>query len=183
MKIKPEPGSTCFVIGLGPVGLAVAQVCQKLGAKVYGYELVPGRREFAKTLGIDIIENEADVPIAEDGVAPRDVGFDYTFDVTGAAPARVMAVRSVKRWGTTMMIGGYGEVTLQVSPWVIQKQLTIRGSWTFSANEGKQLCQDLVKWQLHPEALISHKFPISQADQAYEVFDKGLANKVAIVGE
>lgn len=102
MKLKPEPGSRCFVIGLGPVGLAVAQVCQKLGAKVYGFELVPGRREFAKTLGIQIIEDEKDVEIAEDGVAPRNVGYDYTFDVTGAAPARIMAVRSVKRWGTTV---------------------------------------------------------------------------------
>jgi hypothetical protein len=28
------------------------------------------------------------------------------------------------------VIGGYNDVTLQVSPWVIQKQLTIKGSWT-----------------------------------------------------
>lgn len=34
--------------------------------------------------------------------------------------------------GTTADVraGGYNDVTLQVSPWVIQKQLTIKGSWT-----------------------------------------------------
>lgn len=115
MKVKPQPHETCFVIGLGPVGLAVAQVCMKLGAKVFGYELVKSRREFAKTLGIDVIQNEADVPIAEDGVAPRDVGFDITFDVTGASGGRIMAIRSAKRWGTAVFIGGYNEVTLKVS--------------------------------------------------------------------
>lgn len=81
------------------------------------------------------------------------------------------------------MIGGYGEVTLQISPWVIQKQLTLRGSWTFSADEGRQLCEDLVKWQLHPDVLISHKFKIADAAKAYDIFDKGLANKVAIVDD
>jgi threonine dehydrogenase-like Zn-dependent dehydrogenase len=181
MKLKPTEGQTCFVIGLGPVGLAVAQVCLKLGAEVFGYEVVPGRREFAKTLGIKVIEDEKDVPIAEDGVAPRDVGFDITFDVTGAAGGRIMAIRSAKRWGTTMFIGGYNEVTIKPSPWILQKQLTIRGSWVFSADEGRQLCQDLVKWQLHPHDLISHRFSLKEADKAYELFSSGKANKVVIV--
>ena len=37
------------------------------------------------------------------------------------------------------MIGGYNEVTLKPSPWILQKQLTIRGSWVFSADEGRQV--------------------------------------------
>ena len=100
MKLQPRPQQTCFVIGLGPVGLAVAQICLQLGAKVYGYEVVPGRRETAKSFGIETIVREEDVPIAEDGVAPRNVGFDITFDVTGVAAGRIMAIRSAKRWGT-----------------------------------------------------------------------------------
>lgn len=76
MKVKPKAGETCFIVGLGPVGLAVAQICMKLGCKVYGFELLEGRRDFARSLGIEVIDNEADVPYADDGVAPRNVGFD-----------------------------------------------------------------------------------------------------------
>lgn len=45
------------------------------------------------------------------------------------------------------------------------------------------LFQDLEKWQLHPDTLISHTFKVDEAAEALEVFDKGLANKVAIVYE
>lgn len=94
-----------------------------------------------------------------------------------------MAVRAAKRWGQCMFIGGYGEVLLKPSPWILQKQLTLRGSWTFSVNEMQQLCQDLEEWQLHPDSLISHTYPIEKAAEALDVFDKGIANKVAIVYE
>lgn len=81
MKLRPKAGETCFIVGLGPVGLAVAQICMKLGAKVYGFELVEGRREFAKSLGVEVLD-EKDVPYAEDGVAPRHIGFDCEHDTT-----------------------------------------------------------------------------------------------------
>ena len=82
-----------------------------------------------------------------------------------------------------MFIGGYGEVLLKPSPWILQKQLTIRGSWTFSVEEMSKLFTDLERWQLHPESLISHTFPIERAAEALDIFDRGEAHKVAIVYE
>lgn len=77
---------------------------------------------------------------------PLNIGYDVVIECSGVAPAREMAVLATKRWGessrfprlhwlheppgTCVFIGGYNDVTLQVSPWVIQKQLTIKGSWT-----------------------------------------------------
>lgn len=88
MKMRPNGHDRVLVVGLGPVGLAISQICQKLGAKVFGYEIIESRKDFARSLGIQVLE-EDQVEVAEDGVAPRHIGYDFTFDVTGVPAGRV----------------------------------------------------------------------------------------------
>lgn len=92
MKMRPNGHDRVLVVGLGPVGLAISQICQKLGAKVFGYEIIESRKEFARSLGIQVLE-EDQVEVAEDGVAPRHIGYDFTFDVTGVPAGRVRSVQ------------------------------------------------------------------------------------------
>jgi threonine dehydrogenase-like Zn-dependent dehydrogenase len=40
-----------------------------------------------------------------------------------------------------------------------------------------------VRWDLHPERIVTHRFPLDQADEAYRVADRGDAGKVCIVFE
>ena len=45
-----------LVTGLGPVGLGVSLLAQKLGAQVVGLERDPARVSFARRLGIEVLE-------------------------------------------------------------------------------------------------------------------------------
>jgi threonine dehydrogenase-like Zn-dependent dehydrogenase len=47
----------------------------------------------------------------------------------------------------------------------------------------EDLVEKLVEWQLKPEIIVSHRFPLDQADEAYRVADAGLSGKVCIVME
>ncbi len=47
----------------------------------------------------------------------------------------------------------------------------------------EDLLEHLVRWDLHPEVMVTHRFPIERAKQAYELFDSGKTGKVAIVWE
>ena len=38
----------------------------------------------------------------------------------------------------------------------------------------------LVRWNVHPDRLVTHRFPLEQAQEAYELFDSGKTGKVAI---
>jgi threonine dehydrogenase-like Zn-dependent dehydrogenase len=44
-----------------------------------------------------------------------------------------------------------------------------------------ELLEHLVRWDLHPEAVVTHRFPLERADEAYRVADGGGAGKVCIV--
>ena len=47
----------------------------------------------------------------------------------------------------------------------------------------EELVEHLVAWNIHPDAIVTHRFPLSQAKEAYELFDSGRTGKVALVWE
>jgi threonine dehydrogenase-like Zn-dependent dehydrogenase len=47
----------------------------------------------------------------------------------------------------------------------------------------EELAEHLVRWNLHPEMMVTHRFTLAQAREAYELFDSGKTGKVAIVWE
>src|SRR6476659_7937456 len=66
-------------------------------------------------------------------------GADFTLDTSSQPEGRIAAVRSAKVWGTVAFVGERNNVTIDVSPDMLRKQLTIIGSWTFSW-QGQQDC-------------------------------------------
>ncbi|MBV9470393.1 MAG: alcohol dehydrogenase, partial [Abitibacteriaceae bacterium] len=68
-------------------------------------------------------------------------------------------------------------------PLLIHKQLTLYGSWVCSIGQMEDLVELLVRWNLHPEKIVTHRFTLNQAREAYETFDSGKTGKVAIVWE
>jgi threonine dehydrogenase-like Zn-dependent dehydrogenase len=69
-----------------------------------------------------------------------------------------------------------------VSELLIHKQITLHGSWVTSLRHMEDLLEHLVRWQLHPERIVTHRFALDQADHAYRIADEG-AGKVCIVFE
>lgn len=45
----------------------------------------------------------------------------------------------------------------------------------------EDLVEDLVRWNLHPEVMVTHRFTLNQARETYELFDSGKTGKVAII--
>jgi len=144
-RMNLNGGDTLAVFGQGPVGLSATVIGVAMGARVIAVETSPERMKLAKQFGADAILNSA----KEDAVEAikeltRGEGADLAIDCTGVAAARRAAVRCVRTWGTACYVGEGGDVTLDVSPDMLRRQVTLIGSWTFSAN-GMQECavQDL----------------------------------------
>jgi threonine dehydrogenase-like Zn-dependent dehydrogenase len=43
------------------------------------------------------------------------------------------------------------------------------------------LLEHLVRWNLHPERIVTHRFSLDEADEAYRIADQGVGGKVCIV--
>jgi threonine dehydrogenase-like Zn-dependent dehydrogenase len=95
--------------------------------------------------------------------------------------ARHLCLEAAREWGRVVFVGEGGTVEFAPSPLLIHKQLTLHGSWVCSIGQMEDLVELLVRWNLHPEETVTHRFTLEQAREAYELFDSGQSGKVAIV--
>jgi threonine dehydrogenase-like Zn-dependent dehydrogenase len=174
-------GSTLAVFGQGPVGVSATLLGSKMGARVIAVESNPERLALARQFGADAVvdASKADVEKALKELT-RGEGVDLALDCTGVAAARLAAVRAAKTWGTVCFVGEGGEVTLDVSRDMLRKQLTLVGSWTFSAMGMGECARFVADNKIALERIFTHRWQLDQADEAYRVFDQQSAGKGVI---
>ena len=171
-----------LITGLGPVGLAAAALSRKMGAQqVFGIDVVPERVKLATTLGLC----DKAFLSAEDNVARvRDLtggqGVERAVDCSANDAARATAIRATRKWGRIVFLGEGGRVEFNPSPDIIHDQKTIFGSWVTSTWLMEELVERLVRWNLHPADLVTHRFALDKVGDAYALMSSGRCGKVAV---
>ena len=185
LRLRLSGQDRLLITGLGPVGLAAAMLGRAMGAgPIIGTDLSPQRLRTALDDGLVdhavVAGDEAQATIARltDGR-----GCEASIDCSGSGAARVLALASTRTWGRCAFVGEGGQVSFAVSDLLIHKQITLYGSWVTSLRHMEDLLEHLVRWNLHPETVVTHRFALDQADEAYRVADQGLGGKVCIVFE
>ncbi len=90
-------------------------------------------------------------------------------------------LRGTRRWGRCVMVGEGNRLDIDVSPWLIHKQVTLHGSWVTSLPRMAELLDNLVRWDVHPDRVVSDRFSLAEAGQAYRTADTATGGKVALV--
>ena len=129
--LKIQGGETIAIFGQGPVGLSATQLAKAMGARVLALDISNERLELAKYFGADelINSNEQD-PISAIKDLTNGEGAHKTLEASSAPSARKAAVQTVRSWGIACFVGERGEVTLDVSPDLLRRQVTLVGYWT-----------------------------------------------------
>jgi threonine dehydrogenase-like Zn-dependent dehydrogenase len=165
-------GDTLAVFGQGPVGLSATVLGNAMGARVIAVETSPERLKLAKEFGADtLVDSSKEDPVKSILEHTRGEGAALALDCTGVAAARRAAVRCVKTWGTACYVGEGGDVTLDVSPDLLRRQVTLIGSWTFSAMGMLECARFIADKRIPLERIFSHRWKLEQADEAYRSFD------------
>ena len=110
------------------------------------------------------------------------VGVDVALDCSGAEAARSAAVKATRTWGTVCFVGEGGSVTLDVSPDMIRKQLTVIGSWTFSSVIQEECARFVADRKVDVDKLFTQRYTLDQADEAYKLFDTQTTGKGVFLG-
>ncbi len=169
---------TLAIFGQGPVGLSATLLGRAMGARVIALDPVPERRQLAKEFGADaVIDPRAVDPVAALRDLTRGEGVEAALDCTGIPEARVAAVRSAATWGRVCFVGEGNPTTFDVSQDLIRKQLTIVASWTFSALGQAECARFIVDRKLPLRRLLTHRFSLDQAVEAYRLFDTQTTGK------
>jgi threonine dehydrogenase-like Zn-dependent dehydrogenase len=181
-KVGISGDHAVLITGLGPVGLATGALCRKLGAeRIIGIDVVPERLELARRLGLcDQVLAAGPENVAQVRELTGGRGVERAIDCSANETARATAIRATRKWGRIVFLGEGGRVEFNPSPDIIHDQKTIYGSWVTSTWLMEELVERLVRWNLHPAELITHRFPLERAPEAYALMSSGKCGKVAV---
>jgi len=180
-RMQTQGGQTLAVFGQGPVGISATLIGAKMGARVIAVETNGERLALAKSFGADVTLDSSKTDIEKEiKQLTHGEGVDLALDCTGVAAARRAAVRSVKTWGTACFVGEGGDVTLEVSPDLLRRQVTLIGSWTFSAMGMAECARFIVDSGIKLDRIFTHRWKLEQADEAYRLFDQQSSGKGVI---
>jgi threonine dehydrogenase-like Zn-dependent dehydrogenase len=181
-RIAVSGRDALLVTGLGPVGLAAGMLGRALGASpVIGVDPDASRRELAVRLGVvDAAVDSGGDPVTEVRDLAGGSGCHAAVDCSGARSGRATALESLRPWGRLALVGEGGTMEIEVSRTLIHRNLTVVGSWVTSTWRSSELLERLVRWDLHPDALVTHRFALKDAVEAYALADSGAAGKVCI---
>ena len=182
-KLEVSGRDTLAVFGQGPVGLSATMMGAVMGARVIAVDIVPYRLELAKKLGAcEVIDAGKVDPVEAVNELTGGEGAEATLECTGRPQVRVQSVECAKLFGRACFVGESGSVAFEnVSRQIIHKHLTLTGSWTFTT----WMLEEAARWMLDRNVriddLITHRYPLEQAAEAYAVFQGGQTGKVVFV--
>lgn len=184
-KIGIDGNHAVLITGLGPVGLATGALCRKLGAnKIIGIDVLPERMKIALDLGVcDAVLASGPGNVVQVKELTGGCGVERAVDCSAHPAARAAAIRATRKWGKIVLLGEGGTVEINPSPDMIHDQKTVYGSWVTSTWLMEELVERLVRWNLHPADIITHRFPLQRASEAYALMASGKCGKVAVCAD
>lgn len=182
-RIGISGNDAVLVTGLGTVGLATAMLARAMGARrVIGVEALPDRIKLAKRMKLfDDVLQAGPGNVAAIRSMTGGAGCEKTVDCSANDKARLTCIQAARKWGHICFLGEGGTVAFQPSADIIHDQKTIHGSWVTTIWRMEELVERLVRWGMHPERLITHRFPLEQVADAYALMASGKCGKVAVV--
>ena len=182
LRLNVSARDTVAIFGQGPVGLSATQLAAAMGARVIAIDVSGERAAAAKDFGAaHVIDASAGDAVEAIMALTNGKGAGKTLDTSGAAAGRSAAVRCASAWGMVCFVGEGGEVTLNVSPEIIRKQLTLVGSWTLSSAAQVDCVRFIADHGLEVDKLFTDRWTLDQAEEAYKDFDKQAAGKGVFV--
>jgi threonine 3-dehydrogenase len=178
----PVLGEDVLVTGAGPIGCMAVAVVRHAGARhVVATDLNPSRLELARrmgaTLAVDPRERDLGDVKRELGMTE---GFDVMLEMSGHADALRTGIANMAHGGRVAILGiPTAAVELDLDP-VIFNMLTLKGIYGREMFETWYQMSVLVDSGLDVSQVITHRFPYSEFDEAFQVAASGESGKVLL---
>lgn len=171
-------GETIAIIGQGPVGLTATLLAIAMGARVIAVDVGEERLAVAVANGADEVVDARREDVTDAVLAlTAGRGADATIDCSGATDGRKSAIGAARMRGRVCFVGVGPPSELDVSDVIIGKELSCYGSWTFTSAGLLDGMSFVSEHRVPLATLVSHRFPLARADEAFAVFDSGRTGK------
>jgi L-iditol 2-dehydrogenase len=179
---KLRAGMTVGVFGCGPIGLLIIQVARLMGAtNIIATDILPHRVDAAESFGADhafLAENSHE--LEEIRAVTRGRGMDVVFEAAGEQEAVDAAFDAVLPGGKVILVGIPGNDRTCFNAGIARRKgLTIKIVRRMKHTYPRAI--DLVsKGLVNVRSLVTHRFPLEQTTEAFQVAARREGLKVMI---
>jgi len=193
LDAAPRLGERVAVFGQGVVGLLITQLLRRTGVSlIMVVDPIAQRRELASQLGADVALAPEDVAAGNIHGLSEEHGVDLAIEASGNAAALDQALGAVTFGGTVVVCSWYGTKPVplmlggafhrrrlrMVSSQVSTIDAALQPRWTHARRLA--LARDLLP-RLDLSVLISHRFPVQHAAEAFALVDQHPEQTVQVV--
>lgn len=180
-RAEIHAGDTVLVIGAGPVGLLCVEMAYVFGAAtVLAVDLVAERLQKAEALGATVVAGGPDA-VKEIRGLTAGRGADVVIEAVGNAEALKLAMQSARGFAVVSTAGVYTESALPVSMGrAFARDLTLRAGMANVQGVFSAVLALLRHGRIHPGHLFSHRLPLTNGRDGYELFVRHEATKVLL---
>ncbi len=187
--------SRVVVQGCGPIGLICIAILRTMGIEnIVAIDGEEKRLSFAKEMGADHTVNFKDhkgIEALTEAVKDAFGGYyaDFAFQCTGSPIAHSNIYKFIRNGGGLCELGFFingGDATINPHFDICAKEITTVGSWVYTLRDYATTFDFLKRAKgigLPMEKLITHKYPLSEINQALQTNLKMEGLKIAIVNK
>jgi alcohol dehydrogenase len=182
-----QPGDSVAIVGAGPIGLAAIMTARLLTpGRVIAIDLADARLEQALAFGADVaINNGAESPVDRILELTDGLGVDVAIEAVGVPETFELCTELIRPGGRVANVGVHGHpATLHLEKlWIRDVTVTTGLVDTFTT---PQLLRLIEGGRLDPTVFATHRFPLEETMEAYDVFADAAethALKVVLEGE
>jgi L-iditol 2-dehydrogenase len=187
-SLDPEADETVLVIGQGPIGIMLASLAKRSGARVFTSDLYPERHAIAAGFGLDspIDASREDVVQVMRSVT-EGRGADAVILAVGGNALIRTAMDATRPGGRVLLFAQtqHGEAMIDPAAVCVDEK-TLLGSYSASVDiqeEALGMVFDGYAQGYDLTRLISHRFPLAEAVEAIAVASEPKASSMKIVIE
>jgi L-gulonate 5-dehydrogenase len=166
-----EKGDSVLIQGAGPIGICILKLAKMKGASVMMTDLNEERLQFAKESGADAVVHAGreDVRTRVKEWTNRE-GVNIVIDAVCLPSTFELSIDVVSQAGNIVVLG-FDERPASIPQLPItKKEVTITGS-RLQTNQFSTIVQYLNEGKLSHNGLITHKFPLSRVQEAFDFIE------------
>ena len=177
------PGRSVAVVGCGPVGLMAVIAARELGAeRVFAVDTLADRLALAARWGAEPVDFQAEDPIGRIREETGGRGADAVVEAVGTPQASRLAFGLVRPGGTIAAVGVHVEAHLAFAPGeAYDKNLTYRAGRCPARAYMDRLLPLVQSGKYDLGTLISHRLPLDQGPDGYDLFDRRVPGCTKVV--
>ncbi len=183
---KVTPGETVLVVGCGGVGLAAINAAKIAGAgKIIAADPLPEKRALAQVLGASHTVDALDPDAAKQILEISNGGVDWGIEAVGRPAAADLAVASLRRGGTAVILGMMPldcKVGLSAFDLLSGKKLmgALMGMNHFPVDLPR-LVDFYLRGLLDLDTIIAERIPLDQVNQGFDKLRTGTTARSVVV--